>query len=216
MVRQRDRAIRCPGRMRPLEKAQSGLEPLASGRAPTLHAIRTAHDGVFEPYPFGSPSEADAAAFGRPGSEGLCPTTANYSEIPALCKIVSELLQTLRNSGRLTRYNVISGGSNQTLGSRQGVSQLGGKKTFADANRLAAVRHPENRTATQSSGSRRRRKTDSRASNPRRCRRWKSRKDGSECGLSSSSQSDLSPPRSACWRRPLLPFLKELPPQVMT
>jgi hypothetical protein len=185
MVRQRDGAIRCPGRMRPLEKTQSGLEPLANGRAPTLHAIRTAHDGVFEPY-FGFMSNN----FGTP---------ANPSKQRADDPLQRHFWWFKSNAWQ-----------------RQGVSQLGGKKTFADANRLAAVRHPENRTATQSSGSRRRRKTDSRASNPRRCRRWKSRKDGSECGLSSSSQSDLSPPRSACWRRPLLPFLKELPPQVMT
>jgi hypothetical protein len=38
------RSIRCPARMRPLEKSPIRLEPLASGRAPALHASRVSHD----------------------------------------------------------------------------------------------------------------------------------------------------------------------------
>ena len=47
------RSIRCPARIRPLKKSPIRLEPLASGRAPALHACECLTMPVFEPYPFG-------------------------------------------------------------------------------------------------------------------------------------------------------------------
>jgi hypothetical protein len=44
-------------------RARSGVRPLASGRAPALHALRVSHE---QTYPFGfADCEADAAAFRR-------------------------------------------------------------------------------------------------------------------------------------------------------
>ena len=66
-------SIRCPARMRPLEKSPIRLEPLVSGRAPALHACECLTTPAFEYFPFGSPRVADAAAFCRARSGAFHP-----------------------------------------------------------------------------------------------------------------------------------------------
>jgi hypothetical protein len=62
---EKDRAIDPMSGKNSPAKSPIRLEPLASGRAPALHACECLTMPIFEPIPFGLPPEADAAAFRR-------------------------------------------------------------------------------------------------------------------------------------------------------
>ena len=80
------RSIRCPARMRPLQKSPIRLEPLASGRAPALHACECLTMPVFEPIPFGLPPEADAAALSGAFRAPFIQQWIIITRVPTLCQ----------------------------------------------------------------------------------------------------------------------------------
>jgi hypothetical protein len=100
------RSIRCPARIRPLERSPIRSRVLGQRTGTSPSCLSSSRMPVFEPYPFSSPREADAAAFRRARRSASHPAMSRYSQSSDSCKGESENIYIGRSAAALVEIFV--------------------------------------------------------------------------------------------------------------